>query len=145
MGKFLGTLRVRRNYAHSFYIHDRSHYEFNMWISLWMWDEWVSFFVFRGYLRITHFSEYDDFNWNVTKSLFWFFFYIFILKNLFLFIFVVGLFEIVGWAASCHTTAQRFLVGESRLVQLCTSRFKVSGHMLMTDETITKELQQTSI
>ena len=31
---------------------------------------------------------------------------------------VVGLSEIVGWAASCHTTAQRFWVGELRQVQL---------------------------
>ena len=92
MGKFLGTLRVRRNYAHSFYIHDRSHYEFNMWISLWMWDEWVSFFVFRGYLRITHFSEYDDFNWNVTKSLFWFFFLYIYFKKLISFHFCGGSF-----------------------------------------------------
>ena len=31
---------------------------------------------------------------------------------------VVGLFEIVGWAASYHTMAQRFWVGESGPIQL---------------------------
>ena len=31
---------------------------------------------------------------------------------------MVGLFEIMGWAASYHTTTQRFWEGESRPIQL---------------------------
>ena len=68
---------------------------------------------------------------------------------------MVGLFEIVGWAVSCHITTQRFWVGESKPIQLqltlnqLVHKLKLIywnfGHMLMANETITKELQQTSI
>ena len=68
---------------------------------------------------------------------------------------MVALFEIVGWAASYHTTTERFWVEELELVQLQLALNRLVhklkpiywnfGHTPVADETVTKELQHTSI
>ena len=52
-GKFLGISEIRRNGALSSHIHGRSHYKFNEWIPLWMWEERTPFSTLQECLRTT--------------------------------------------------------------------------------------------